>query len=76
MCFKKQLTDACSHSSFHTMFTDGDTCSYATDSILHVHLDKLALFMDIHGSMDLKKQLTDACSHNSVHILFTHVGTW
>ena len=62
MCFKKQLTDACSHNSVHTLFTDGDTWWYASDSVVHVHVDKLALCMDMHGTMDLKKQFTDACS--------------
>ena len=75
MCFKKQLTDACSHNSVHTLFIDGDTWWYASDSVVHVHVDKLALCMDMHGTMDLKKQFTDACSHNSVHTLFTHGDT-
>ena len=53
MPLKKQLTDACSHSSVHTaVFTDGDTWSYASDSILHVDVDKLALCMNMHGTMD------------------------
>ena len=74
--FKKQFTDACSHRSVHTLFTHGDTCSYASDSILHVDVDKLALCMDMQGTMHLKKQFTDACSHSSVDTLFTHGDTW
>ena len=70
MDLKKQFTDACSHSSVHTMFT------YASGSVVHVDVDKLALCMDMQGEMDLKKQLTDACSHSSVHTLFTDGDTW
>ena len=41
-----------------------------------VDVDKLALCMDMHGTMDLKKQFTDGCSHSSVHTLFTDGDTW
>ena len=57
MHLKKIFTDACSQSSVHTMFTDGDTCSYASDSILHVDVDKLALCMHMQGTMHLKKNI-------------------
>ena len=64
------------HSSVHTVvFTDGDTWSYASGSVVHVDVDKLALCMDMHGTMHLKKQFTDASSHNSVHTMFTHGDT-
>ena len=40
------------HSSVHTVvFTDVGTWSYASDSILHVDVDKLALCMDMQGTM-------------------------
>ena len=72
MHLKKQLVDACSHSSVHTVeFTDGDTWWYASGSV-DVDVDKLALCMDMQGTMDLKKQLVDGCSHSSVNTLFTH----
>ena len=45
-------------------------------SVVHVDVDKLALCMDIHGTMHLKKQFTDACSQMHVHTMFTDVGTW
>ena len=61
----KQFTDGCSHSSVHTMFT------YASGSVVHVDVDKLALCMDMKGTVHLKKQFTDACSHSTVHTLFT-----
>ena len=32
-------------------------------AVLHVDVDKLALCMDMQGTMPLKKQFTDACSH-------------
>ena len=61
----------------HTVvFTHGDTWSYASGSVVHVDVDKLALCMDMQGTMHLKKQFTDACSHSSVHILFTDGDTW
>ena len=69
MDLKKQFTDACSHSSVHTMFT------YASGSVVDVDVKKVALCMDTQGEMDLKKQLTDACSHSSVHTLLTHKVT-
>ena len=41
MDLKKQFTDGCSHSNVHTaVFTDGDTWSYASGSVVHVHVDK------------------------------------
>ena len=68
MHLKKQFTDGCSHSSVHTLFTDGDTHGeYASGSVVDVDVDKLALCMDIQGTVHLKKQFTDACSHSSVH---------
>ena len=40
------------HSSVHTVvFTDVGTWSYASDRILHVDVDKLALCMDMQGTM-------------------------
>ena len=69
MDLKKQFTDACSHSSVHTQFTDGDTWSYGSGSVVHVYVDKLALCMDMQGTMHLKKQLTDACSQQCSHIV-------
>ena len=61
----------------HTaVFTDGETWSYASGSVVHVDVDKLALCMDMQGEMDLKKQFTDACSHSSVHTLFTDGDKW
>ena len=51
------------HSSVHTVvFTDVGTWSYASGSVVHVDVDKLALCMDMQGEMDLKKQFTDASS--------------
>ena len=76
MHLKKQLTDACSHSSVHTMFTYGETWSYASGSVVHIYVDTHQLYMDMKGTMDLKKQLTDACSHGSVHIMFRDGDTW
>ena len=77
MPLKKQFTDACSHSSVHTaVFTDGETWSYASGSVVHVYVDKLALCMDMQGEMDLKKQFTNASSHSSVRTLFTDGDTW
>ena len=75
MPLKKQFTDGCSQSSVHTLFTHVGTWSYASGSVVHVHVDKLALCMDMQGEMHLKKQLTDACSQSSVHTLFTHGDT-
>ena len=49
---KKQFTNACSHSSVHTMFT------YASGSVVHVYVDKLALCMHIQGTVHLNKQFT------------------
>ena len=69
MCLKKIFTDACSHSSVHTMFT------YASGSVVHVDVDKLALCMHMQSTIPLKEQLTDACSHSSVHTLLTHKVT-
>ena len=67
MDLKKKLTDGCLHSSVHTaVFTDGDTWSYASDSILHVDVDKLALCMDMQG-INALKIFTDECSQSSVH---------
>ena len=43
---------------------------------VHVHVDKLALCMDMQGTMHLNKQFTDSCSHSTVHTLFTHGDTW
>ena len=62
MDLKKQLTDGCSHSSVHILFTDVGTWLYASGSVVHVYVDKLALCMDMQGTMPLKKQFTDACS--------------
>ena len=70
MHLKKQFTDACSHSSVHTMFT------YASGSVVHVYVDKLASCMHIQGTVHLNKQFTHTCSHSSVHTLFTHGDTW
>ena len=62
---------------FTVVFTDVGTWSYASGSVVHVHVDKLALCMDMQGTMHLKKQFTDACSHNSVHTaVFTDGETW
>ena len=36
----KQLTDGCSQSSVHTLFTDGDTWWYASGSVVHVYVHK------------------------------------
>ena len=47
---------------FTVVFTDVGTWSYASGSVVHVDVDKLALCMDMQGTMHLKKQLTDACS--------------
>ena len=69
------MVDACSHSSVHTLFTDGDTWWYASGSVVDVDVHKLALCMDMQGTMHVKKQFTDGCSHSSVHTLFTHGDT-
>ena len=66
MCLKKIFTDACSHSSVHTMFT------YASGSVVHVYVDKLALCMDMKGTVHLNKLFTHTCSHSSVHTMFTY----
>ena len=68
MHLKKQFTDACSHSSVHTMFT------YASGSVVNEDVDKHQLEMHIQGTMHLKKQFTDACSHSSVHTMFTYAS--
>ena len=63
MDLKKQFTDGCSQCSVHTLFKDVGTCKwYVSGSVVHVHVDKLALCMDMQGTMHLKKQFTDACS--------------
>ena len=61
---------------FTAVFTYGDTWWYASGSVVDVDVDKLALYMDIQGTMDLKKQLVDGCWHSSVHTLFTDGDTW
>ena len=61
----------------HTaVFTDGDTWWYASGSVVDVDVHKLALCMDMQGTMHLKKQLVDGCSQSSVHTLFTDGDTW
>ena len=68
MHLKKQFTHTCSHSSVHTMFT------YASGSVVHVDIDKLALCMHMKSTVHLKKQFTHTCSHSSVHTLFTYAS--
>ena len=50
------------------MLTNADTCSYPSDSSVHVHAHT--------GYNVLKKVFTDACSHSSVHTMFTECDTW
>ena len=51
------------------MFTYG-----ASGSVVDVYVDKLALCMDMKGTVHLKKIFTDGCSHSSVHTMFTYAS--
>ena len=57
MCLKKIFTDACWHISLHTMFREGNIWWYASGSVVDVDVDKLALYMHMHGTIAFKETI-------------------
>ena len=58
----------CSHSSVHTLLRDGDTWYDPSNTVVHVHVHRHTLYMDMKGGMYLKTII-----HILVHTLvFTH----